>query len=284
MIGWGALRRAGILCLAMGLALPAAAQTITRSQMDLLGSIDTRMDQLKKGDVSLDVGAGTILVTRLGPMASKVYPIVPYVSLRYSDWLAWDENELRLNIVRPESGVGASGWRAGLMFKVDIGRKRFDAPDLRAIPSIGLTPEIGGFASYTLGPARVRVNARTAVSDAGHGGSTVELNLRSGLYQNGGFGLAAEVEATWVSAHYMRSFYGVTPAQATGRLRVFTPGSGFKDFSTSVMGQYHVNPRWSLIGVTQYVHLLGNAADSPLTARRGALNRLNLGTFVVYTF
>ncbi len=280
----GRLRHAGLVCLALALAMPAAAQTITRAQMDLLGSLDTRMDQMKQGEVSLDIGAGTILITRLGPMASKVHPIVPYLSLRYHDWLAWDENELRVNIIRPDSGAGGSGWRAGPMVKVDIGRGRFGAPELKALPAIGLTPEVGAFASYTIGPARIRLNARTAVSDAGHGGSTIELNLRSGLYENGGFGLAAETEATWVSGRYMRAFYGVNTSQANARLPAFMPGGGFKDVSVSVMGQYHFNPRWSLIGVTQYVHLLGDAADSPLTTRRGSLNRLNFGSFVVYTF
>ena len=285
----GTLRNAALGCGAVilgltMLAVPARAQTISRSQMDVVGSLDTRMDQLKKGDVTLDLGFGTIMVTRLEAQASKLYPVVPYVSFRYSDWFALDENEMRINIIRPESGVGSEGFRAGPDFKVDIGRKKFDSPDLRALPSIGLTPEIGGFASYTLGPARVRLNARTAISDGGHGGSTVELNLRSGVYENGGFGLAAEIETDWVSGHYMRAFYGIAPAQSNARLPVYATGGGFRNIDFSMMAQYHFTPKWSLIGVTQFSHLLGNAANSPLTERRGAENKINLGTFVVYTF
>jgi outer membrane protein len=259
----------------------ARAQSVSRSEMELLGTLDTRMDSLKHNEVSLDLGAGPILVSRVEAQASKLYPVVPYVSFRYSDWFALDENEARVNLIRP--GDGAAGWRAGPMIKIDIGRPQFHSPDLSALPKIAPSLEAGAFASYTLGPARARVEARTDIT-GGHG-AIVEFNLRSGIFKSGRFGLAMEVEADWLSRNYMQAFFGVDMTHGLlPRLTAYTAGAGFRNIDTALMGQFQLTPHWSVIGVTQFSHLLGAAADSPLTLRRGATNKINLGTFVVYTF
>jgi outer membrane scaffolding protein for murein synthesis (MipA/OmpV family) len=261
---------------------PARAQATTRSQENVLETLDA--DQPIAGKYSLDIGLGTIMTARVDARASKIYPIVPYVSFRYDDLLALDENEARVNFIRPDGGLGSPGWRAGPMLKVDTGRPRFGSSGLQSLPAIDRTLEVGGFVSYTVGPARLRLNARGDVT-GGHGGAIVEFVARSGFFQSGRLSLAAQAEIDWVSRPYMQTFHGVTPIEAaqTG-LRAFAPGSGFNNADASVMGQFQIDKHWSIIGVLQYSRLLGEAASSPITARRRGVNRANLGSFVVYTF
>ena len=229
------MRLIGAVCAFLMLSFSAQAQTLSRAQMELLGTLDTRMDSLKQNEVSLDVGFGPIMVTRMEAKASKLYPIIPYVSFRYSDWFAWDENEIRVNVIRPASGAGTSGWRAGPMIKVDIGRPSFNSPDLRALPRIEPSLEAGGFASYTFGPARARITARGDTT-GGHG-AIAEFNIRSGIFQSGGFGLAAEIEADWISRSYAQTFYGVDMALGPlPRLRPYTAHAGFRNVDAALMG------------------------------------------------
>jgi MipA family protein len=262
----------------------ARAQVSTRSQEDVIETLKTDEEETTS-KYTLDVGAGTIMTARLDAGASKIYPIVPYVSFRYDDLFAIDETEARFNIIKPEGGLGTQGWRAGPMLKFDTGRPAFSATSgLQAIPKIDRTLEAGAFVSYTIGPARVRLNVRGDVTGA-HGGTIVEFAARSGFFQSGRLSLAAQAEIDWASRTYMRAFHGVTPMEAsqTG-LPSFMPGSGFHNADFSIMGQFQFNKHWSIIGVVQYSRLLGDAAASPITIRRHGADRGNIGTFVVYTF
>ncbi|MGZ6175989.1 MAG: MipA/OmpV family protein, partial [Candidatus Binataceae bacterium] len=176
---------------------PALAQAAsTRSQEDLLETLE--IDQPAHGKYSLDIGLGSIMTARLDARATKIYPIVPYISFRYDDVLALDENEARVNFIKPEGGLGSQGWRAGPMIKIDTGRPRFTSSGLQALRSIDRTLELGGFVSYTIGPARLRLNARGDVTGA-HGGAIVEFAARSGFFQSGRLSLAAQAEIDWVS-------------------------------------------------------------------------------------
>ena len=286
-MGRGCARRlAGALSLLCAMTVASSAphaQTISRTQIELLGTLDVNQEPAKKNQFTLELGAGPILVSRIEAQASKLYPVIPYVSLRYSDWFAMDENEIRISLIRPEAGNGTPGFRAGPTAKVDIGRPRFTSPDLAALPKLSPSLEVGAFASYTYGPARVRVTARTDTTN-GHG-AIVEFAARSGIFQSGRFGLAMEVETDWLSRGYMQTFFGVDMTHGPfPRLRPFNAGAGFRNIDTSFMGQFQFTPHWSVIGVSQFSHYLGSAADSPITQRRGSANKINLGTFVVYTF
>ena len=46
----------------------------------------------------------------------------------------------------------------------------------------------------------------------------------------------------------------------------------------------HTADMKAMLGAAQYVRLVGDSADSPIAARRGLTNRINLGVFVIYTF
>ena len=270
-----------LLLTSPGLAL---AQGGSRTLQDLVTTFDTRMDTLQPDVIRLRLGVGSILSTRLDASASKLYPAVPYVSFTYRDWFALDENEARFNLFSRNSEIGAAGWRAGPMLKVDLGRQPFHSPDLQQMERVDPTLELGGFVSYSLGPARVRIRVRQGVA-GGHDGTVAEFDARLGFFKSEHLTLGLQLEANWASTGYMRTFYGVMPwnSSVTG-LSAFDPGSSMRNTGISVLGEYKISAHWSVLAAGQYSHLLGQAAASSLTTRLGATNRTSVATFVVYTF
>ncbi len=263
----------------IAMAAPAAAQSINRSVTELLGAMEVPIEQQSKGNVTLRVGLGAIVTSRLdAPSNLKVYPL-PLIGFEYHNWLSIDETQVRVNLINSDSP-----FRAGPMVRFDPGRGNFGNP---GIPGLGKTPvslEAGGFVSYSYGPARIRLRLRHNVTSS-NGGSVGELDLRSGVYKSGPVGVAVQVQTVWASKNYMERIYGVTATQSVkAHLPAFYLGPGMKDVNVTIYSEYKFSTRWSAVGAVQYVHVLGDAADSPIVRVRGSGNRVNVGMFVVYAF
>lgn len=278
-----ACRAASVACV---LALPATAhaQIFTRPMADLLGMIDARLDQGELKAAQLRLGAGGVVTSRLDDAPNiRAYPL-PYLAFQYRDVVAIDETQLRVNVVPLNSALGRAGFKAGPMLRVDPGRGNISRPGLPGLGKVLLSLEGGGFVSYSLGPARVRLRLREDLTK-GHDGTVAELEFRSGLFRRGAFGAGVQVAAVWGSRGYINAFYGLTPAQAAATgLPPYSPGAGFKDVNLGLFGEYKFSDRWAALAAVQYVRLVGGPAVSPITERRGLANRVNFGAFVIYTF
>lgn len=262
---------------------PARAQVLKPSEQDIVDTLDERMDQLPPDATEVKIGLGPVVTATLDdPGHQKIRPL-PLIFFHYKEYLALDENELRLNVLAADSALASSGWRVGPMMEVNFGRRTYSA-NLSTPGRVNTSLEVGGFVSYSFGPARIRVRARQDVI-AGHKGAIAEFDVRSGIYQNGGLTIGIGLMSTWASKRYMTSYYAVTPAQsAASTLAVFAPGAGFKDASVSLIGEYKFSDHWSMAASMQYVRLLGDAANSPITQRRGSEDRINSGVFALYKF
>jgi hypothetical protein len=101
------------------------------------------------------------------------------------------------------------------------------------------------------------------------GGQTVDLgvsrehNLGHGLQWSYGAGVSA------ASASYMRTRFEVTPAEAarTG-YPAYRPGAGLTDTTVGTSWRWTIDPQWQVIWGVSAGHMLGPAADSPLTQKR----------------
>ena len=83
----------------------------------------------------------------------------------------------------------------------------------------------------------------------------------------------------------MSTYFGVSPADAeASKLSPFSAGSGFKDFSFSLMGVFHFSKKWHLGGGLSYKKMLGDASDSPVVDDRGSDNQYTVGLAVLYTW
>jgi outer membrane scaffolding protein for murein synthesis (MipA/OmpV family) len=71
---------------------------------------------------------------------------------------------------------------------------------------------------------------------------------------------------TWANADYMRTYFGIAPADAVeSGLPEYQPGSGFRDFGAGLSAGYYFTPRWGVIGRLGATYLVGDAGDSPIT-------------------
>jgi len=101
------------------------------------------------------------------------------------------------------------------------------------------------------------------------GGQTVDVGashdrtIFPGFTWNIGGGL------TWGDRRYMRSYYGVKPSETiSSGYPAYEPGSGLRDVSVGTTWRLDVDKRWVGFWGGSVTHLLGPAADSPLTQRK----------------
>jgi outer membrane scaffolding protein for murein synthesis (MipA/OmpV family) len=262
----------------------ATAQTLHPAEQQIIDTLDTETDKAR-GSV-LRLGLGPVTTSRLGPGGRTSVYALPLIFYSYRDVINLDEAELRINMLSdwlfPGSGLSDSGFNAGPTVKVDFGRRPFGS-GVHGAGNVGTSVEVGGFASYSFGPARIRARLRQDIGD-GHNGAVAEIDLRSGLYRHNGFGISAQVGTTWADRQYMQSVFGVTPVQSTPSLAAYIPHGDFRDLRASVISEYKFAGGWSAAASVQYVRRRGDAAQSPIVSKNGSLNRLNTGVFLLYTF
>lgn len=185
------------------------------------------------------------------------------------------------------TGTGAAGGslRVGPLVRIDFGRSEKDSPDLKGMGKVGTSLELGAFDAYTTaGGSRIRLRVRQDVV-SGHGGGLAIADYAQPFIRTERFVLSGVVAGTWATGKYMRSFFGVTTAQAAASgYPVYTPGSGFKDISAGLNGSYVIAPQWSLVADVNDKRLIGGAVDSPIVRLVGSPNQMAYRTFVVYAF
>ena len=291
MISKSVLRlSAAVLALATVPLSGARAQNLDRITSSLTDTLQTAIDLLPEDVTNIRLGLGPVVgPTYEGSNDYKVNP-VPVVSLRYRNLIEVDNNEVKLIAFNRLFGAGtstASGGvlKAGPLVSINFGRKESYSPDLRGMGNVGTSFELGGFVSYAFNAnTRVRLRARQDVV-SGHRGATVSADATQAFIRGANFALGGVVSGTWATARYMRSFFGVSPAQAAASgYPVFSISSGFKDVEVGLNGNYRVTDRWALVANVSFECLIGDAANSPIVRLKGSANQVNLSTFVVYSF
>ncbi len=72
---------------------------------------------------------------------------------------------------------------------------------------------------------------------------------------------------------YLQTWYGVTPEQsARSGYAVYSPHSGLRDLRANATWRVEFEPQWAGFATLGATHLLGPAADSPLTRRRDGVS------------
>jgi outer membrane protein len=80
--------------------------------------------------------------------------------------------------------------------------------------------------------------------------------------------LIGRVGAVWADGEQQRLWFGVDDLQARrSGLPTYRPGSGFRNVSASLTGRYAISASWDISATIGVTHLLGDAADSPITQR-----------------
>lgn len=167
------------------------------------------------------------------------------------------------------SVIDTPQFEAGLSLGMDRGRKESDSSHLQGLGNVNRSPEAGVFGVYKIGAANLRLSARTALNDNGHGGSLINAGAGYRWRLSDYLGLSANAGLTWASTDYMQSYFGVSASQsAQSGLARYNAKSGIKDVSAGLGLDYMLNLHWMLIGGYRFARLQGDAADSPIVQRR----------------
>lgn len=193
--------------------------------------------------------------------------------------------------------INRDGWKIGPLAKIRFGRQESTGGSpflvtggseaLRGFGDVGLAGEFGGFAQYGWKKFRARAEVRQGVG--GHEGVIADTLLgwqdrrRDGklLY---GLGL----RATWASADYTNTYFGVSAQQAAAAgLPAFRTGSGLVSTGlngslTRPLGPYGRDGAITLFG--GYDRLADTVADSTLIQERGRRDQFSVGIAYGYRF
>lgn len=170
--------------------------------------------------------------------------------------------------------VGAvTGWR--------FGRDQDDGARLRGLGDIDGGLALGGYAAYRLGV----VSAFAAYSHQATGDNTgglLRFGLESRVPMTGRMTLTALAGATWASDDYMRSYFGVSAAQAArSGLSTYSASAGIKDVHVGLSAEVPLADVWTMRLFGRYARLVGDAADSPIVERQ---DQLSGGVGLTYKF
>lgn len=277
--------------LAFGASTAFTYGTSTAQAQSLDGLLDSVTDTI--GDVTDVVLPGvTNIRVGLGPVVAPAYEgsddykikAAPLISFRYRDLVRVDNNRIRVNVFGSESLFGSSNFNAGPLLRIDSGRDESDSPDLAGLGDVGISVELGLFASYTAGPVRTRLRLRHDVI-GGHSGMEIIGDLGVAIYRSDRLTVSGTLSSTWSDGSYMDSFFSVNAAQALASgLPAFAATSGVKDVSLAFASNYRVSDQWALVGNVGYSKLLGDAKTSPIVAIQGSSSQFVGGLFAVYSF
>lgn len=174
------------------------------------------------------------------------------------------------------------GFSIGPAFNFEGRRTRSDTDG--ALPKVGFSFEIGGFAQYQLLPAvRLRVEARQAVS--GHDGFIANLSADYVARDGDQWLFSLGPRVTLTDGRYQRAYFGIVPADAaTTGLPAFRPDGGVQAVGANAGLLRQLTPRIGVMGYAKYDRLVADAADSPVVRAFGSRNQISGGVALTYTF
>ncbi len=178
---------------------------------------------------------------------------------------------LRLGVVDVGPVVGYS-----------FGRDEDKADLLTGLGDIDGGVNVGGFVAVRMAPFYVDAAFITQVTGDTDTGHTIRLGAGWEDKITERLTGRAYLSTAYASDDYMDAYFSVTPGQsATSGLAVYDADAGFKNIAFDVGADYALTERWTLTSKLGYSHLLGSAADSPVTASR---HQVSGGLGLTYTF
>ena len=269
--------------LKQSLAIAAFGAALAAAFLFLPTDVHAQEPPAEGDDWNIVVGAGAIYAPDYE--GSKDYEVLPfpYVSVGYKDIVYLRGPEIGVNIIRikPAEDMKIS-FGPIARFRRDRTEKRNRA--LVGLGKVDTSIEVGGSARLDIGRAWVELSVAKDVA-GGHDGVVgiatggVDFDLSDDL------SLSLSGTTSWADNKYMRSYFGVTPAQATrSGLPVFSAGKGMKDAGANIGLHYRLTDHWMIAATGGYTRLLNDAKDAPLVRLRGSPDQWQGGIFVAYRF
>lgn len=218
-------------------------------------------------DWSVTVGGGTLVVPSYPGASSSTLMPLPFVEVKYRQML----------FLSALAGLGVNAIatrrvQAGIAVLPDFGRSASSSDRLRGWGDIGAGAAIMVFGRYSLGPASLLADVRRQVG-AGDG-TLIGAGVTSMLPLARRIALMPTLRLTWANGRHSRAYFGIDASDSAAALAhgmslpAYSAGSGLRDASLSLVAVARLDDRWSVQSLLRAEILLGDAAASPLVARR----------------
>ncbi len=223
----------------------------------------------------IDLGVGAIVKPRFASSESYLLAPFPIVSVG--------------RFYVPGLGQVVDGRRkSGLFFYPSFGfvgeRSAKDAKDLTGTKDVDWALELGLGAGYRTEYFRVFAELRQGIN--GHTGQVGQLGFDGIFYPTERLELSVGPRAAFASNEYMDTYFSVSSAEAAasgGKLSAYNAGTGFKSVGLAARASYDWTDKTRLHLQAGYDRLVGDAADSPITAQ-GSKDQFSVGMGVSYKF
>ncbi len=223
----------------------------------------------------------------LGPQFVPSSPGSSDISLRPFVDVSRARGDAPFEFEAPDESTGFPLWSdGGFAIGPAIGFEgQRDADDVGiAVPKVGFTVEIGGFAQYQLLP-NVRLRGEVRKGLGGHRGWIGNVGADYVARDADRWLLAVGPRLTFADRRYQRAYFGVAPdtADVTG-LQAFAPGGGLQAIGASIGVLRQITPRWGISSYAKYDRLVGDTGRSPLVQGFGSSNQFSGGIALTYSF
>lgn len=216
---------------------------------------------------------------RLGVQATRVpeYPgsdtqksrLVPILSASYGRFFVGPVpggGPLGVGMALYDNG----GLRLAAAISTDIGKPRKESNDVRlaGLGDIERTQRAHLLASYAFARYALRAGVAADVGGA-RLGTLAMLAADATFHPAERWSFTAGPSLTWGDRHHTQTVFGIDAEQSarSGRA-VYEPGAGVSLMRLGATLSYQLDAHWSLGTRVSLGRLLGDAADSPLTAQR----------------
>jgi outer membrane scaffolding protein for murein synthesis (MipA/OmpV family) len=191
----------------------------------------------------------------------RVLPVLDYQWA--SGWFAGVANGIGYNF------SDAPQVQYGLRLTADAGRREHRARALHGMGDVDPAAEGGAFFNYALPQGLLLTSSVRYGAGARSKGLVVDLGASFSVAIATQWHLGLGAGATLANAHYMQSYFGVSPAQAgaSGRA-VYTPAAGVRDVHANMALTLSIDPKTAVTAALSACSLTGDSRASPLTRRR----------------
>jgi len=256
----------GKICAGLALALacltsPAFAQFNTPDQEPAAWNINQKP---AVWDINLAAGAA-MEPTFKGSDRYRAIPI-PLVIIRWHDLVSVGQDGLNIywhdDNLRVGGGVTYDGGRSDHATNGILG-----GGDNRLMGMGDVDGSVGfrAFASYKVGPAFLDSSVIKYIGPQNKG-ILVNLGASAPWALAKQFIIRPHIGVTWADDNYMRTFFGVSPLQASQSIfPQFNAAAGVEDVNGGLTLVYLLTSHWFLGADASATHYLANAANSPIT-------------------
>jgi len=183
------------------------------------------------------------------------------------------------------SVVDLNGFELGPVLGFRDGRSQSDDGRLKGLDTINWDVDVGIFAQYWIVPNRFRL--RTEVRQAISNGSGLVADFGADWFQpvSDKWILSAGPRVSFGNDAYMHRYFSVSPFEAarSGTLPSFDASAGLKSVGFVASASYALTPTWTFQVYDRFDRLVGDAADSPISAI-GSANQNVIGVSLSKAF